>query len=68
MLWKRLTYIGMSGKMFQAVKSLYTSVKLCVRLNSYRIEWFDVNCGLRQGCVLSPLLFNLFGLNTSLFM
>ena len=60
MLWKRLTDIGISGKMFQAVKSLYTSVKSCVRVNSYRTEWFDVNCGLRQGCVLSPLLFNLF--------
>ena len=68
MLWKRLTDIGISGKMFQAVKSLYTSVKSCVRVNSYRTEWFDVNCGLRQGCVLSPLLFNLFINDLAVFL
>lgn len=33
MLWKRLTDIGIFGKMFQAVKSLHTSVKSCVRVN-----------------------------------
>ena len=23
-------------------------------------EWFDVNVGLRQGCVMSPRLFNMY--------
>ena len=68
MLWRRLTDIGISSKIFQAVKSLYTSVKSCVRVNSYRTEWFDVNCGLRQGCVLSPLLFNLFINDLAVFL
>ena len=68
LLWKRLSDIGISGRMFQAVKSLYTTVKSCVRLNSYRTDWFDVNCGLRQGCVLSPLLFNLFINDLAVFL
>ena len=68
LLWKRLSDIGISGRMFQAVKSLYTTVKSCVRLNSYRTDWFGVNCGLHQGYVLSPLLFNLFINDLSVFL
>ena len=43
-----------------AVKSLYSSVSACVRVNSLTTDWFNVSSGLRQGCILSPLLFNLF--------
>lgn len=59
-LWNRLSRIGVSGKLFGAVKSLYSSVSACVRVNNLTTEWFNVNCGVRQGCCLSPLLFNLF--------
>lgn len=30
------------------------------RVNSQRTEWFDVSCGFRQECILSPILFHLF--------
>jgi len=46
--------------MFNAVKSLYSSVSSCVKVNSFYTEWFCVSGGLRQGCILSPLLFNLY--------
>ena len=59
-LWKRLNDIGVKGKMFYAVKSLYNSVMSCVRVNSVHTDWFDVKSGLRQGCILSPLLFDIF--------
>ena len=59
-LWGKLESVGIKGKLFNAIKSLYTSVTSCVRLNNLTTEWFDVKCGLRQGCCLSPLLFNLF--------
>ena len=52
--------VSCSGKMFLAIKSLYVSVRSCVRINSFKADWLDVQCGLRRGCVLSPLLFNLF--------
>ena len=50
----------MTGKLLGAVQSLYTFVSSCVRVNNLMTDWFDVSCGLRQGCCLSPLLFNLF--------
>ena len=59
-LWKRLFESGISGKMLNAIMSLYKSVSSCVRVNSFKTEWFNVHSGLRQGCILSPLLFNLY--------
>ena len=55
----KLEGIG-TGKLLGAFRSLYTSVSSCVRVNNLMTDWFDVSCGLRQGCCLSPLLFNLF--------
>ena len=52
--------IGVSGRILSAVKSLYTCVSACVRINGMCSNWFSINSGLRQGCALSPLLFNLF--------
>ena len=59
-LWNRLLETGIKGKLFSAIRSLYNSVKSCVRINGLKTGWFDVNIGLRQGCNLSPILFNLF--------
>lgn len=59
-LWRRLSEVGVSGKLFRSIKSLYSSVTSCVRINNLHTDWFDVKCGLRQGCILSPVLFNLY--------
>lgn len=60
MLWRRLSDLGLIGNMESAIRQIYQQVQCCVRLNGQRSDWFDVSCGLRQGCILSPLLFNLF--------
>ena len=52
--------MGINGKISSAIKALYNSVSTCVRLNGIYSDWFNINVGLRQGCSLSPILFNLF--------
>jgi hypothetical protein len=46
--------------MLRALFSLYYNVKSCVKVNGNFTDWFDVKFGLKQGCILLPLLFNIF--------
>ena len=60
LLWFRLISMGVSGTFLNALRSLYKGVKACVRINGKLIDWFNVDLGVKQGCLLSPCLFNLF--------
>ena len=46
--------------MYNALLSLYEDVKCCVKVKGFYTDWFSVSCGLKQGCCLSPILFNLY--------
>ena len=35
-------------------------MKCAVRINDRLTDWFSVSCGLKQGCSLSSILFNLY--------
>jgi hypothetical protein len=59
-LLKKLANYGIKGKFFNIVRNIYTSDKSCIKLNNSRSNSFDLNLGVRQGCILSPLLFNIF--------
>ena len=56
-LWKVLQEYGVNGQLLRAVKSFYCRPEVCVRVNGKQSKPFHVGVGLRQGCVLSPLLF-----------
>ena len=48
---------GVDGQLLRAIKSFYCRPEVCVRVNGKQSEPFHAGVGLRQGCVLSPLLF-----------
>ena len=41
------------------MESLYLHSEACVRVRGKNSEWFGVAMGVRQGCTMSPWLFNL---------
>ena len=55
-----LTVYGVGGKLLKAVQSFYLDSRACVWVGNDVSEWFPVNVGLRQGCVMSPRLFNVY--------
>ena len=58
LLWTKLQSIGVSSKTLQ---SMYDNATARVKLSSYEAsKSFKCSKGVRQGCNLSPLLFNLF--------
>ena len=59
-VWEKLKQFGVCGRLYNAIISLYVAVKSCVRINGISMDFFDVKCGLKQGCLLSPYLFNLY--------
>ena len=56
----KLNQFGIQGKFFQVIKSMYTDVMFCVKVNGHITQSFSTNIGVKQGCVLSPKLFNMF--------
>ena len=61
LLWHKLqSLFGIQGQFLSMIKALYQKVSSTVKINSQLSDWFDVNCGVKQGCVLSPTLFSMF--------
>lgn len=56
----KLSQFGISFKFLQIIKSLYTKTTSSVWDGSEVSEEFATLSGLKQGCIISPTLFNLF--------
>ena len=60
-LWQVLARFGVPSQMIEVIHQFHDGMRACVRNDDGRYsEWFEVAQELRQGCVLSPLLFNVF--------
>ena len=59
-LWQVLRIFNIEEGLVRAIKTLYEIANSAVLLNSQLGEFFETTVGVRQGCLLSLILFNLF--------
>ena len=59
-LWKVLEKCGVPPRMLAVVKSFHEGMHAEARIGSDTTEKFEVRNGLRQGCTIAPLLFNIY--------
>lgn len=59
-LWHKMAKIGLSGTILSVIRNMYNNVQAFVRGAGANSSSFSIAAGLRQGSVLSPLLYNIF--------
>ena len=56
---KTLQKTGIEGKYLNIIKAIYDKSTGNIILNGEKLKAFPLKSGIRQGCPLSPLLFNI---------
>jgi hypothetical protein len=56
---KSLRKLGIEGMYLNLIKAIYDKPIANIIPNGEKLKLFPVNTGMRQGCPLSPLLFNI---------
>ena len=59
-LWKILKEMGIPEYLTCLLRNLYAGQEATVRTRRGTTDWFKIGKGVRQGCILSPCLFNLY--------
>ena len=59
-LWKILKEVGVPGHLTCLLRNVYAGQEATVRTGHGTTDWFQIGKGVRQGCILSPCLFNLY--------
>jgi len=55
-----LTEVGLDERDIIIIRNTYWNHKGCVRTEKGNTRYVDIQRGVRQGCILSPLLFNVY--------
>ena len=58
--WKILQEMGIPDHLTHLLRNLYAGQEATVRTRHGTIDWFQIGKGVRQCCILSPCLFNLY--------
>ena len=58
-MMKNLTKVGIEGTYFNIIKAIYDKHTANIILNGKKLKAFPLKSVTRQGCLLSPLLFNI---------
>ena len=58
--WKILKEMGIPDHLTCLLRNLYAGEEATVRTGHGTTDWFQIGKGVRQGCILSPCLFNLY--------
>ena len=58
--WKFLREMGIPGHLTCVLRNLYAGQEATVRTGHGATDWFQIGKGARQGCILSPCLFNFY--------
>ena len=58
--WKILKELGIPDHLTCPLRNLYAIQEAKVKTGYGTMDWFQIGTGGRQGCVLSPCLFNLY--------
>ena len=56
--WKILQEMGIPDYLTCLLRNLYVGQEATVRTGHGTTDWFQIGKGVRQGCILSPCLFN----------
>ena len=59
-LWATMRKYNISANLVCTIEQLYDKATSAVQMNGSIGEWFSTTVGVRQGCLLSPTLFNIF--------
>ena len=59
-LWKILKEMGIPDHLTCILRNLYASQEATVRTGHGTTDWFQIGNRVRQGCILSPCLFNFY--------
>ena len=59
-MWKILKEMGTADHLTCLLRNLYTGQETPVITGHGTMDWFTIGKGVRQGCMLSPCLFNLY--------